>query len=88
MAHWLRRGEELSKVNENLVCSQPGIEYFAENTGGRMDFIERFFGVSPDGGDGSLEFVYAFSVLAAVVLVRYVLLVPSTLPLYARNVLG
>jgi hypothetical protein len=38
-----------------------------------MDFIERFFGVSPDGGDGSLEFVYAVSVVAAIVFVSYVL---------------
>jgi hypothetical protein len=38
-----------------------------------MDFIERLFGVSPDGGDGSLEFVYAVSVLAAIVLVSYLL---------------
>jgi hypothetical protein len=73
MTHRLRRGEELSKTNENLVCSHRGIEYHAENTGGSMDFIERLFGVSPDGGDGSLEFVYAVSVLAAIVLVSYVL---------------
>ncbi len=38
-----------------------------------MDFIERLFGVSPDGGDGSLEFVYPVSVLTAIVLVSYVL---------------
>lgn len=23
-----------------------------------MDFIERLFGISPDGGDGSLEFLW------------------------------
>jgi hypothetical protein len=23
-----------------------------------MDFIERWFGISPDGGDGSLELLY------------------------------
>ena len=31
-----------------------------------MDFIERVFGVSPDGGNGSLELVY---ITAAVVIV-------------------
>jgi hypothetical protein len=25
--------------------------------GGTMDFIERIFGISPDGGSGSLEFL-------------------------------
>jgi hypothetical protein len=35
-----------------------------------MDFIERFFGVSPDGGNGSTEVV----VLAAIALVAVVLL--------------
>jgi hypothetical protein len=35
-----------------------------------MDFIERWFGISPDGGDGSLEALYLLAivvVLAAVV---------------------
>lgn len=31
-----------------------------------MDFIERLFGVSPDGGDGSLEFVYLIAIAAVV----------------------
>jgi hypothetical protein len=30
-----------------------------------MDFIERLFGVSPDGGDGSMELIY----LAAIVII-------------------
>jgi hypothetical protein len=30
-----------------------------------MDFIERFFGVSPDGGDGSAELM----IMAAIVIV-------------------
>lgn len=25
-----------------------------------MDFIEKWFGISPDGGDGSLEALYLF----------------------------
>jgi hypothetical protein len=29
-----------------------------------MDFIERWFGVSPDGGDGSLEALYILVVAA------------------------
>jgi len=30
-----------------------------------MDWIERWFGVSPDGGDGSIEIVLAIVFLAA-----------------------
>jgi hypothetical protein len=35
-----------------------------------MDFIERWFGISPDGGDGSLEAIYvlAFLVVEASIL--------------------
>jgi hypothetical protein len=37
-----------------------------------MDFIEKWFGVSPDGGDGSLEIVYiiALAVVISVFLFR------------------
>jgi hypothetical protein len=31
-----------------------------------MDFIERWFGVSPDGGDGSLELLWIVAVVLAV----------------------
>ena len=34
-----------------------------------MDFIERLFGVSPDGGNGSLEALYLFVAVVAVGLV-------------------
>ena len=34
-----------------------------------MNFVERFFGVSPDGGDGSLEALY---LIAAVIVVSIV----------------
>jgi len=34
-----------------------------------MDFIERIFGVSPDGGDGSLERLYLVAIAAAIVMV-------------------
>ena len=37
-----------------------------------MDFIERIFGVSPDGGDGSLEFAYLAGIVVAVSLIAYV----------------
>ena len=33
-----------------------------------MDFIERIFGVSPDGGNGSLEFFCLVSLVAVVIL--------------------
>jgi LPXTG-motif cell wall-anchored protein len=31
-----------------------------------MDFIEQLFGFSPDGGDGSLEFLWLAAALVAV----------------------
>jgi hypothetical protein len=31
-----------------------------------MDFIERWFGVSPDGGDGSLEVLWIVGIVVAV----------------------
>jgi hypothetical protein len=31
-----------------------------------VDFIEKWFGISPDGGDGSLEALYLFAVLVVV----------------------
>ena len=38
-----------------------------------MDFIERIFGVSPDGGDGSLEFMYLVGIVVAVTLIALAL---------------
>jgi len=38
-----------------------------------MDFIERIFGVSPDGGNGSLEFMYLTGMVVAACLVGYAL---------------
>lgn len=38
-----------------------------------MDFIERWFGVSPDGGDGTLELLYVgVAALIVVVLLRWI----------------
>ena len=34
-----------------------------------MDFIERWFGISPDGGSGALEAVYLAAILALVVMI-------------------
>ncbi len=31
-----------------------------------MDFIERWFGISPYGGDGSLEILYLFALFAVI----------------------
>ena len=36
-----------------------------------MDFIERLFGVSPDGGDGSLEILYILALLIALAIVFF-----------------
>ena len=34
-----------------------------------MDFIERWFHVSPDGGNGSLEMLYIVAILAVIAMV-------------------
>ena len=36
-----------------------------------MDFIERWFGVSPDGGDGSTELMYLVVFVVVVVVLLY-----------------
>jgi hypothetical protein len=36
-----------------------------------MDFIERLFGISPDGGDGSLEALYVIAVMAIIAAVVF-----------------
>jgi hypothetical protein len=35
-----------------------------------MDFVERLFGISPDGGDGSTELLYIGALVFIVVLFR------------------
>jgi len=42
-------------------------EYGALN----MDFIEAWFGVSPDGGDGSLEVLWIAAIVIAVLIVAF-----------------
>jgi hypothetical protein len=36
-----------------------------------MDFIERWFGISPDGGDGSLEVFYLVAFVALIVAIVF-----------------
>lgn len=36
-----------------------------------MDFIEAWFGVSPDGGDGSLEMVWLAAIVVALVAILF-----------------
>ena len=36
-----------------------------------MDFIERWFGVSPDGGDGSTELLYIVVIAAVLALIVF-----------------
>jgi hypothetical protein len=50
------------------------MDYHAEQElEGRMDFIEIIFGVSPDGGDGSVELIYLISIVAGFVLLGHAL---------------
>ena len=36
-----------------------------------MDFIERWFGVSPDGGDGSLELLWIVAMVLGLVAIAF-----------------
>jgi hypothetical protein len=36
-----------------------------------MDFIERWFGISPDGGDGSLELLWLATIVVAISVVSF-----------------
>ncbi len=36
-----------------------------------MDFIERWFGISPDGGDGSLEILYVVALVVVVAAITF-----------------
>jgi hypothetical protein len=36
-----------------------------------MDFIERWFGVSPDGGDGSLELLWVIVIVLSLVAIGF-----------------
>ena len=36
-----------------------------------MDFIEQWFGVSPDGGDGSLELLWIVIIVLALVAIAF-----------------
>jgi len=36
-----------------------------------MDFIERWFGLSPDNGDGSLELLWIIALVAAIAVVAF-----------------
>jgi hypothetical protein len=38
-----------------------------------MDFVERVFGLAPDGGNGSLELLYAVSIASATTLILFLL---------------
>jgi hypothetical protein len=63
--------EKRQSPEMRYVRREFGIGYYAESTRRSMDFIERIFGVSPDGGDGSLEFAYLTAVVVAGALVVY-----------------
>ncbi len=36
-----------------------------------MDFIEKWFGLAPDGGDGSLEVLWLVAIVAAAVAILF-----------------
>lgn len=50
-----------------------------------MDFIERWFGISPDGGDGSTEALYLLAVVAILALVFHKRIIQFARGLFARK---
>ena len=62
----LAAGSGLVRHGSRRVADRADCEGFS------MDFFERWFHVSPDGGDGTLEalFIAAFAVVAALVVFR------------------
>jgi len=52
-----------------------------------MDFIERIFGVAPDGGSGSLEAAIIFAICAGAALLGY-LKTRRTRRLRPRGIMG
>jgi hypothetical protein len=49
------------------------VRRWARKNGGLMDFIERMFGISPDGGDGSTELmiITVFVLIAVIITWRW-----------------
>ena len=41
-----------------------------------LDFIERYFGISPDGGNGSTEFRLVWAMIILLIVVSALLLAP------------
>ena len=50
-----------------------------------MDFIERWLGISPDGGDGSTEALYILAVIAILALVFHKRIVQFARGFFARK---
>jgi len=75
----LKRNIRLQALRIRVICGEPAIFLPPPQQKGPMDFIERIFGVSPDGGNGSLEFLYIAAILVAVALAAYALYRRGTL---------
>ena len=53
-----------------------------------MDFFERWFHVSPDGGNGSLELLYALVIVAVLLLILFRHRLAGALTRYAPRSAG
>src|SRR5262249_28631469 len=65
----------LIRLNETNSMSQEGIEHFLRDFQALkpdtcMDFLERIFGITPDGGNGSFELLLLLIPLAGILLLR------------------
>jgi hypothetical protein len=50
-----------------------------------MDFIEQWFHVSPDGGNGSLEVLYIVAIVAVILMILFRRRVGDLIGRYARR---
>jgi len=52
------------------VRREAGVSFPATQQGGSMDFIEKIFGISPDGGSGTFEVLLFLIPIASIIAIR------------------
>jgi hypothetical protein len=52
------------------ACREAGVSFPATQQGGNMDFIEKIFGISPDGGSGAFEVLLFLIPIAGIIAIR------------------
>jgi hypothetical protein len=54
-----------------IDAEAPGVTVSSANGGTQMDFIERFFHWSPDGGSGTVEAIFVISVAGTLLVAAF-----------------